>query len=401
MTPYGDYRGSPSVGACKWLPEFDFGINVEVDVADAFKPLAVLRGAIWALFGLLLLAALGILGYMTVVARQKQQMEKAQKAIQQLGQYTLEDKIGTGGMGSVYRARHAFLRRPTAVKLLNTESVTDDALARFEREVQLTSKLCHPNTIAVYDYGKNADGVFYYAMEYLEGINLDDLVNQTGPLPEGRAIAILKQVCGALAEAHEVGLIHRDIKPANIFLTRRAGLADFVKVLDFGLAKAVASQDGEAKLTQANVTVGTPYYLSPEAVERPETVNTLSDVYAVGGVAYFLVTGQPPFTGKTVMEICMKHVRVAPDSPSKRLGHPILPGLEGLILRCLAKKPEERPASARVLGEELDLLEPATPWTQAEANLWWDTFKAAGKDESTPTLTEGQGKTIAVQPAQN
>src|SRR5262249_50068255 len=152
----------------------------------------------------------------------------------QLGQYTLEEKIGAGGMGSVYRAKHAFLRRPTAVKLLDTANVNDDSLPRFEREVQLTSSLSHPNTIAVFDYGKTPDGTFYYAMEYLEGINLEDLVKQYGALPEARIVPILRQICGSLAEAHAIGLIHRDIKPANILLTARAGLTDFVKVLDFG-----------------------------------------------------------------------------------------------------------------------------------------------------------------------
>src|SRR5262249_52972973 len=157
---------------------------------------------------------------------------------------------------------------------------------RFEREVQLTSELCHPNTIAVYDYGRTPEGTFYYAMEFLEGIDLEELVNARGPLPEARIIPILRQICGSLAEAHCVGLSHRDIKPANIILTCRAGLPDFVKVLDFGLVKA-SHAEGAAKLTEANVTVGTPYYMSPEAVQDPEKVSPLSDVYAIGAVAYF------------------------------------------------------------------------------------------------------------------
>jgi hypothetical protein len=374
MSAYGDYRGVPSVGAWKWCPEYDFGVLTEVDVADAFRPLYVLRRAIWSLLGLLVLSAGAMFFAMIVVARQQRRMEKAHKAIQQLGQYTLEEKIGAGGMGSVYRARHAFLRRPTAVKMLNTDNVTEDSLARFEREVQLTSRLYHPNTIAVYDYGRTSEGVFYYAMEYLEGINLEDLVKQCGPLPEGRVIAILQQVCGSLAEAHDIGLIHRDIKPANIVLISRAGLADFVKVLDFGLVKAVNS-DEAAKLTQANVTVGTPHYLSPEAVERPDSVTALSDIYAIGAVGYFLLTGTPVFAGKTVMEICMKHVRALPDPPSARLGRPVSPDLESLMLRCLAKNPKERPPSARTLTELLDRLEPSERWTRMDADAWWASFK--------------------------
>jgi serine/threonine protein kinase len=289
-------------------------------------------------------------------------------------------------MGSVYRARHAFLRRPTAVKMLNADIVTEATLARFEREVQLTSRLCHPNTIAVYDYGRTPEGVFYYAMEYLDGISLEDLVKECGPLPEGRVIAILQQVCGSLAEAHAIGLIHRDIKPANIVLTFRAGLADFVKVLDFGLVKAV-NADEEAKLTQANVTLGTPNYMSPEAVELPDSVSVLSDVYAVGAVGYFLLTGSPVFSGKTVMEICMKHVRTKPDSPSARLGRPVSPGLEGLILRCLAKNPKNRPPGTRALAEELERLEPTGPWTRADADAWWASFQKLGGTGSVTTST--------------
>jgi hypothetical protein len=386
MTPYRDYRGVPSVGAWKWLPEYDFGVVTEVDVADAYKPLYVLRKAIWGLFGLLVLSAFGILASMVVVARQRRRAEKAEKIIKQLGQYTLEEKVGSGGMGSVYRARHAFLKRPTAVKMLNGDNVSEAALARFEREVQLTSRLTHPNTIAVYDYGRTPEGVFYYAMEYLEGLNLEELVKIYGPLPEGRALDILRQVCGSLAEAHEVGLIHRDVKPANIFLTRRAGIPDFVKVLDFGLAKAVDA-DEQAKLTLANVAVGTPYYMSPEAVERPDSITALSDIYAIGAVGYFLLTGGPVFSGKTVMDVCMKHVRASPDTPSKRLGRPVSPALEALILRCLAKGPKDRPPTTRDLMEELSRCEPSGPWTRADAAAWWSRFRqpAAPSPEAVQT----------------
>ena len=175
-------------------------------------------------------------------------------------------------MGTVYKARHALLRRPTAVKLLNPEMISDTAIARFEREVQLTSGLTHPNTVAIYDYGRTASGVFYYAMEYLEGINLDELVKRFGPLPEARAVYVLRQVCASLAEAHAAGLVHRDIKPANIILTFRGGLHDFVKVLDFGLAK-LAGDLREPALTSANVVAGTPHYVAPEAVTRPDQID--------------------------------------------------------------------------------------------------------------------------------
>jgi hypothetical protein len=399
MEAYGDYRGVPSVGAYQWLPEFGFGVATEVDVADAFRPLYVLRTAIWGLFGLLLLSAVGILVSLAVVARQQRRAEKAEKTLRQMGQYTLEEKIGSGGMGAVYRARHAFLRRPTAVKVLDADKVTDESLARFEREVQLTSRLCHPNTIAVYDYGKTPDGTFYYAMEYLDGVNLEELVKVWGALPEARVIPILRQICGSLAEAHAIGLIHRDIKPANIILTSRAGLADFVKVLDFGLVKA-ANTDEAAKLTQANVTVGTPHYLSPEAVQDSKTVSPLSDVYAIGAVAYYLVTGTQVFTGKTIVEICMKHGMEVPVPPSARLGRPVSAGLEGLILRCLAKKPKDRPPGTRALAEELDRLEVGGSWTQADAEQWWASFKKTQGEDAQKEPTEVDANALtAGQPA--
>jgi hypothetical protein len=375
MTPYGDYRGVPSIGAWRWLPEYDFAVATEVDVADVYGPLYVLRRAIWLLLGLLALSSGAIFSAMVVVARHQRRAEKAEKKIQQLGQYTLEQQIGAGGMGSVYRARHAFLRRPTAVKMLNTEQVAEGALARFEREVQLTSQLNHPNTISVYDYGRTSEGVFYYAMELVQGINLEELVKEYGPLPEGRAIAILRQVCGSLTEAHGIGLIHRDIKPANIILTVCAGIPDFVKVLDFGLVKA-AESDEATKITQANAILGTPHYMAPEAIERPESVSALSDIYAIGAVGYFLVTGTPVFTGKTVMDICMKHVRATPDPPSKRLGRVVHPGLESLLLHCLAKDPKDRPASTKSLEEALASLETGNDWTPKDAEDWWAAFRA-------------------------
>ncbi len=367
---YRNYRGAAAVGAWTWLPEYDFGVATEMDRDEAFAPVVILRRAFWGLMGLLGLAAAGIFVAMLVLARQQKLLQAAVLQAKQLGQYTLGEKLGAGGMGTVYQARHAMLRRPTAVKLLDLDKVSGAAVARFEREVQATSALTHPNTVQIFDYGRTPEGVFYYAMELLEGTNLDDLVARAGPLPEARAVYLLRQACGSLAEAHTAGLVHRDVKPANLFLTRRGGRADFVKVLDFGLVKAAGGAD-EAHLTAANAVTGTPLYLSPEAVNDPDRLDARADVYALGAVAYFLLTGTPVFAGASVVEICMKHARETPEPPSARLGRAVSPTLEALVLRCLAKTPADRPADAGALLRELDGCPAAGTWTADDAAAWW------------------------------
>src|SRR5262249_31008217 len=274
---YRDYRGVPSVGAWTWLPEHDFGVATEMEVAESFRPVYILRTVFWVVMALLLLSAVGIFVAMLYMARQQVALQKAVLAAGKLGQYTLEEKLGAGSMGTVYRARHAMLRRPTVVKLLNVDAVSEATIARFEREVQMTSGLSHPNTVAIFDFGRTPEGIFYYAMEFLEGTNLDDLVTRVGPLPEARVVYLLRQICGSLAEAHAAGLVHRDIKPANIFLTCRGGLHDFVKVLDFGLVKAI--QDGDkAHLTNPNAVTGTPLYIPPETRNPPHQIDSPPDV---------------------------------------------------------------------------------------------------------------------------
>jgi CHASE1-domain containing sensor protein len=290
------------------------------------------------------------------------------RAVQRLGQFTLVEKLGEGGMGAVYRAHHTLLRRPTAVKLIHPSRINATARARFEAEVQLTSSLSHPNTVVVYDYGHSPEGVFYYAMEYIDGITLQELVDVDGPQPPERVVNLLIQVCAALAEAHAIGLVHRDIKPANIMLCERGGLADFVKVLDFGLAKDL-SGDSKAQLSQSTALLGTPLYLAPEVIlGRP--IDARLDVYAVGGVAYFLLTGTPVFTGPSLPEVCAQHMSAAPEPPSKRLGRSLPPALEALILQCLAKNPADRPASAGEFARSLTAL-PVVPWGNDEARRWW------------------------------
>jgi DNA-binding response OmpR family regulator len=287
-----------------------------------------------------------------------------------LGQYTLGEKIGAGGMGMVYRARHALLSRPAAIKLLDMAKADERMIERFQREVQLSSQLTHPNTITIYDYGRTSDGAFYYVMELIDGLTLEELVKENGPLPEGRAIQILKQVCGSLAEAHEAGLIHRDIKPANIMISYCAGLGDFVRVLDFGLVKPV-DRDGEVELTRTGALSGSPLYISPEGVERADEVTALSDLYSLGATAYYLLTGSPVFEGKNPFEVCLHHLTKTPTSPAEKRQAPIDEALERLVMNCLAKQPEDRPGSARELLSALSSCTSAGSWTLDMSETWW------------------------------
>jgi hypothetical protein len=372
---YGDYRGVPVIGAWTWLPDYEFGVATEIDVAEAYAPIYVLRRAFWGLFGLLAAAGGLILLFTLAMARMQKVAQRAALAAKELGQYQLEQKLGEGGMGVVYRGRHKLLRRPTAIKLLHPDKTTDETIARFEREVQLTCQLNHPNTVAIYDYGRTPEGIFFYAMEYLEGIDLDALVARHGRQSEARVIHILRQICGSLAEAHAISLVHRDIKPANLMLCHRSGQGDVVKVLDFGLVKAVDAQK-QATLTAANVVMGTPNFMSPESFEHPDHVGPASDLYAVAAVGYFLLTGTPPFSGNSAIEICMHHVKTPPQPPSQRVGLPIAADVEAVLLRGLAKKPADRFASAAAFAEALAACAAAGDWSLHQAEAWWAAHNA-------------------------
>lgn len=386
---YADYRGVPVVGAWQWLDDEGFGVATEVDAAEAFQTLYILRTVFWSMFALLGCGSLAIFAFSVSVARWKRTARKAALDAKQLGQYTLDEKLGEGGMGVVYRAHHAMLHRPTAVKFLDAGKTNELSLGRFEREVQLTGRLNHPNTIVVYDYGRTPEGVFYYAMEYLDGISLEELVEKYGLLPEGRAIHILQQVCGSLAEAHSLGLVHRDIKPGNILINRRGGMYDFVKVLDFGLARAVDTSRA-AGLTAAGTITGTPLYMSPESIERPESVDARSDLYALGAVAYFLLTGTPVFDGSSVIEIIQHHINTLPESMSDRAGRKISDDFEALVQRLLAKSPGARFQSADEVARTLGQCSAASAWTQSDAKEWWDRFFPVATSRSQTPDQSGQ-----------
>ena len=304
------------------------------------------------------------------------------RSAKRLGQYQLEAKLGEGGMGIVYRAQHALLRRPTAVKLLPPEKVGETSIKRFEREVRLTATLTHPNTVTIYDYGRTPDGVFYYAMELLDGAPLDRIVAHDGPQPPARAVHVLRSMAGALREAHGRGLIHRDVKPGNIVLCDNGGERDVPMLLDFGLVKPLDGAE-DAALTHEKTITGTPLYLAPEVIRSANAAGPASDLYALGAVAYYLVTGQHVFDGANVVEICSHHLQSEPEPPSERLGQELPPDLEALILDLLAKDPNDRPGTADALLERLDALD-VPAWSRVQGETWWETHGPALRDASAP-----------------
>jgi len=294
--------------------------------------------------------------------------------------YDLEERIGAGGMGEVWRARHRTLSRPTALKLIREDKVAaggDKAeahrvLQRFEREARATAALRSPHTIGVYDFGVTEDGHFFYAMEYLEGLDLETLVERFGPLPAERAVHLLLQACDSLGEAHEHGLTHRDVKPANLFLSRLGPSNDYVKMLDFGLVQTAPEDDEAERITADGTTSGTPAFMAPEMALRRTEVDGRADIYALGGVAYWLLTGKYVFEAEGGVAMIVEHVKTAPTPPSRRTELPIPPQLDEIVLRCLKKKPEERFASALELAAALAAVPFDAPWTPARAANWWD-----------------------------
>jgi serine/threonine-protein kinase len=294
----------------------------------------------------------------------------------QLGQYRLVSLIGSGGMGDVYLAEHQLMKRPVAIKLIRPSKAADkQALARFEREVRATAKLSHWNTIEIFDYGSTEDGTFYYVMEYLPGMSLSDLVERHGPLPTARAVHLLTQTCDALAEAHDRGLIHRDLKPGNIFSAHRGGYHDVAKLLDFGLAKPISSDATPVQLTQEGSITGSPMYMAPEQALGDSEPDERSDVYSLGAVAYYLLTGHTPFEGDRAIKIILAHAHNQVVPPSQ-LRAEIPADVEQVVMRALAKNPLDRYPTARAFGEALADCEVAGGWTHIEAAQWW---RANGK----------------------
>jgi hypothetical protein len=387
VQPARDYRGVPVVGAWRWLPQLGFGVATQIDAAEAFQSLQVLKLLFVILVLLLMLCSTGMFVFSCSTVTWRRRLSEAELKLKQLGQYTLEEKIGEGGMGVVYRARHALMRRETAVKLLLPDRADPDSVRRFEREVCLTCRLTHPNTIQVYDYGHTPQGIFYYAMEFLHGLNLHDLVAGSGPQPEGRVIHILTQVCDSLAEAHGLGMVHRDIKPANVFLCQRGGVPDCVKVLDFGLVREFrgANRD-EMRLTGARRMVGTPSFMPPEAIRDASRSDPRSDIYSVGALAYYLLTGQYVFDSENVLALYERHLKESPAPPRQRTRNPISAELEETILRCLEKEPNLRPQSVAELRALLLTSSRASDWNLEARAAWWASYHSRAPQIPAPTL---------------
>jgi serine/threonine-protein kinase len=314
---------------------------------------------------LLMLAAGATFGARTM-SRLRREAVEARK----IGQYCLGQKLGSGGMGEVYLAEHKLLKRPCAVKLIGPGHATEpEALARFEREVRLTATLSHPNTVDVYDYGRSENGTYYYVMEYLRGSSLAELVERHGPLPPARAVYLLRQVCGALGEAHAAGLIHRDIKPSNIFAARRGGIDDVAKLLDFGLVRPLTTARA-AHLSAEGQILGTPLFMSPEQASGGRDLDERTDIYSLGAVAYFLLTGRPPFEAGDSIAIMIAHAR-DPVVPPSRIVTEIPEDLDRIVLRCLAKDPAQRYPDAAALERALAASDCAGHWDPDRAARWW------------------------------
>jgi len=375
----GSARRACAIAVLSYLPLLLVSATLPEPARPAESPNSFLGFAITCLLG----AALA-----TVTAEVIHRLDFEVRKARRLGQYQLEEQLGAGAMGEVYRASHVMLRRPTAVKVLRPELAGDKNLARFEREVQSTSQLTHPNTVAIYDYGRTPSGTLYYAMEYLDGMTLQTLVERHGPLSPGRVIHVLKQVCASLEEAHAAGLIHRDIKPANIILCNRGLVHNFVKVCDFGLVRRIDSTQ-----TTPRAITGTPLYMSPEAIRSPDAMDQRSDLYSLGAVGCFLLTGKHLFESDNVAEVCRLQVSEMPERPSTRVATPVPRDLEDAIFWMLAKDPNDRPAGAAAARKALVHCASATTWDAETRACWWEE-EAPESRPTTPRAPQEDDKSV-------
>ncbi|MGQ0547431.1 MAG: serine/threonine protein kinase [Betaproteobacteria bacterium] len=367
LDAYPGYHGAPVIGAWRWLPEYDFGVAAEIGEAEAYAPLRYLNIAFGVVFSALVIAVFAALASTLSVLRLRRQLGHGRK----LGPYRLTKRIGEGGVAAIYLAEHDLLKRPTAVKLMKPARMTEVLIARFEREVQLASSLSHPNTIEIFDYGRTRDGLLYYAMEYLDGLTVSEVLARDGAVPVARTVHILRQVCAALAEAHGKGIVHRDISPDNIMVCRHGGQFDFVKVLDYGLVKQMDPKQVTRDLTHGLRIVGTPLYMAPERLRDPSDVDPRADIYAVGAVAYIMLTGRRMFAATDDLALTSQVLNESPLPLAEAASQPLPSDLEHLVMSCLAKRREHRTQRVADLGEAFDALAAEYRWTQADAEAWW------------------------------
>ena len=367
-----------------------------------------LNTVLWSVLGTILA---------TIVSRVLYGLRRQVAEASELGQYLLEEKIGGGGMGEVWRARHRLLIRPAAIKLIRQRALGAMAgdpellVRRFEREARATAALTSPHTVQLYDFGVAEDGRLYYVMELLDGLDLDTLIRQYGPLPPERVVHLLRQVCSALQDAHANGLVHRDIKPANVVVSRAGTTFDFVKVLDFGLVRldggrgregagASGTEGNAIDLTAEGSWSGTPGYMAPEVVLGAADTDHRVDLYALGCVAYWLLTGMMVFEGENPLQVMMQHAKAEPKRPSQRVDRPIPAALEDLVMQCLVKDPARRPASAQVMSERLAAVPLTSVWTAERAEQWWAMHRPRPQDArpAADVLLSHEGHELRIGP---
>jgi serine/threonine-protein kinase len=361
---------------------------------DYQKQYMTLNTILWSVLGTTLA---------TITSRVTYGLRRQVAEANELGQYILEEKIGGGGMGEVWRARHRLLIRPAAIKLIRPQMSGDPELLlrRFEREARATAALKSPHTVQLYDFGATEDGRLYYVMELLDGLDLDTMVSQYGPLPAERVVHILRQVCSSLQDAHANGLVHRDIKPANVVVSRAGTTFDFAKVLDFGLVKldtARKADDEAVKLSTEGSTSGTPAFMAPEVVLGATDTDHRVDLYALGCVAYWLLTGKLIFEGRTVVEVMFHHANTPPPRPSTKSELPIPAPLEDLVMACLEKDPARRPTSAEAVSTRLDAVSLESPWTVERAERWWAMHRPADARPVAEVLLSQEGREYRIGP---
>ena len=360
------------------------------------KQYMTLNTVLWSILGTTLA---------TIISRVTYGLRQQVAEANELGQYVLEERIGSGGMGEVWRARHRLLIRPAAIKLIRPQMSGDPELLlrRFEREARATAALKSPHTVQLYDFGATEDGRLYYVMELLDGLDLETLVRQYGPLPAERVVHILRQVCSSLQDAHVNGLVHRDIKPANVVVSRAGTTFDFAKVLDFGLVKldtARNAEDDAVNLSTEDSAGGTPAFMAPEVVLGVAETDHRVDLYALGCVGYWLLTGKLIFEGGSVVEVMFHHAHTPPPRPSTRSELPIPAPLEDLVVECLEKDPARRPTSAEAVSTRLDAVSLESAWTVERAERWWAMHRPLPADARrvAEVLLSQEGRELRIGP---